>query len=290
MRTVTLSTLVLASLLVASPAAGKDRKAQAKQLAQKGTALFNAGKYDEAIVAFEQAYELRPHYLVQCNIARCHELRGAMEQAAAHYRRCLQEGGESAPQEARTALTEVEKRLREKEERENPPPPPPPPQPPPAKVRQWFATAGLGPAIELMNLDSQLKLEVSFGCHLLRRDSGPAIALDVQVGVTGGFVSIELGPRFLWDIPIVPAYGLFLTPTVLVGFSHLTAPTCSTKTGCPYAASGLTAQLGIEARMLLVNRVIVYLRPLTLDIVPVAEESRAFGLRYDLMAGAGVVF
>jgi hypothetical protein len=36
--------------------------------------------------------------------------------------------------------------------------------------------------------------------------------------------------------------------------------------------------------------VIVYLRPLTLDIVPVAEESRAFGLRYDLMAGAGVVF
>ncbi|PID38406.1 MAG: hypothetical protein CSB49_05720 [Proteobacteria bacterium] len=60
---------------------------------QRGKAAFSDRDYLGALEAFEQAYKLHPHYLMQCNIARAHERLVDMINAARHYRRCLAEGG-----------------------------------------------------------------------------------------------------------------------------------------------------------------------------------------------------
>lgn len=75
--------------------------------------LFEANDYRGAIAAFERAYELKPHFMVQCSIARCHELLEDMVRAAEHYRRCLEEGASAAPnaEQVRGTLKEVEGRI-----------------------------------------------------------------------------------------------------------------------------------------------------------------------------------
>jgi tetratricopeptide (TPR) repeat protein len=89
------------TLLGAGPAEAKpqdDRSAaKAAQHFAIGTRLFQVGHFSAAIDGFERAYRLRPHFRVQCSIARCHERLGNAQRALAHYRRCLSEGAEATP-------------------------------------------------------------------------------------------------------------------------------------------------------------------------------------------------
>jgi hypothetical protein len=66
-----------------------------------------------AISAFKRAYEIRPHHAVQCSIARCYQSLSRFVEAAAHYRRCLDEGAARTPLAAkiRTELAAVEGRI-----------------------------------------------------------------------------------------------------------------------------------------------------------------------------------
>jgi hypothetical protein len=59
----------------------------------KGKRLFEERKWVGAVAAFELAYKLRPHFFVQCSIARCYQNLNDMIEAAERYRRCLKEGG-----------------------------------------------------------------------------------------------------------------------------------------------------------------------------------------------------
>jgi len=79
----------------------------------RGGELFEKRDYLGALEAFEEAYRLKPHYVVQCNIARCHEWSGDMLKAKEHYKRCLDEGADKAEVAAavRKSLAEVERRI-----------------------------------------------------------------------------------------------------------------------------------------------------------------------------------
>jgi len=104
-------TLLLAAgrAAVAQPAPADDA---AKAFA-RGTELFDKRDYLGALEAFEEAYRLKPHYVVQCNIARCHEWSGDMIRAKTHYQRCLSEGADKAEVAAavRKSLADVEARI-----------------------------------------------------------------------------------------------------------------------------------------------------------------------------------
>ena len=94
-------------------ASGDTKKAQAKRAFARGVALFKKGEYVAATAAFERAYALRPHFMVLCNIARCHEQRAQMVEAAGHYQRCLDEGGAAGEgaAEIRASLAAVRRKI-----------------------------------------------------------------------------------------------------------------------------------------------------------------------------------
>jgi len=111
-RSTFLSGIILAALLAHAPLAGADTSPAAEAFA-RGTKLFEERSYVDAIAAFNEAYRLKPHFFVQCSIARCHENLNNFVEAAAHYRRCLKEGaGEAAVGErVRKSLRKVEAKI-----------------------------------------------------------------------------------------------------------------------------------------------------------------------------------
>ena len=74
------------------PAQANPRR-QAAGAFRRGTRAFKAGDYKTAAAAYQQAYTFRPHFAVQCSIARCYQRLKQMVLAAKHYQRCLDEGG-----------------------------------------------------------------------------------------------------------------------------------------------------------------------------------------------------
>jgi len=84
--------LLLLGLLAASDAEAQ-KDSPAAQAFAEGMGLYKQANYEGALDAFNRSYRLHPHFLTQCNIARCHERSSDMVRAAEHYRRCLEEGG-----------------------------------------------------------------------------------------------------------------------------------------------------------------------------------------------------
>lgn len=290
LRTAIWTVVTLLCLPIAS-SAQPDKTPIARALANKGARHFNRGEYDQAISAFEEAYKFKPHFMVQCNIARCYEMKGAYDKAAEHYRRCLDEGARGSPAEGevKRSLQEVEQRV-QKAEQQPEGEPAAPRQPTVIPGRPFVVSFGLGPAIQLSKHASQLKLAAGFGYHFNKTASGPALGFDLQVSVQSDFATIELGPKFFWDIPIVRSIGLYLAPSGMLGFAHVTERCHARSSICDKSRSGLTVQLGVEGKLLLADRVIVTLRPFTIDLLPTSADEWTIGVRYDLILGAGVIF
>jgi hypothetical protein len=99
--------------LVRLPAAFASDAEDAAGFFRRGKALFAQRSYRDAIEAFRRAYELQPHFMVQCSIGHCYERLGLVVEAAAAYRRCLGEGGGSTQlaAELRERLRGVERRI-----------------------------------------------------------------------------------------------------------------------------------------------------------------------------------
>ena len=97
-------------LLPTRAAAVPKKNSTAATAFAEGMKHYRQTNYLKAIDAFDRSYALHPHFLTQCNIARCHERLSDMVRAARHYRRCLKEGGESSgtAQEMQKALKSVE--------------------------------------------------------------------------------------------------------------------------------------------------------------------------------------
>src|SRR5512137_1480412 len=107
--------IAMASVIVCGTARGEEQDVSraAERAFAKGTDLFKKRDYIGAIEAFEEAYRLRPHFMVQCNIARCREWSGDFVGAGENYRRCLDEGarGTSDGERAEISLNEVQGKI-----------------------------------------------------------------------------------------------------------------------------------------------------------------------------------
>ena len=71
----------------AAPAAGDDTetRARAKALFEAGVASYDAGRYEEALASFQEAFRVRPHPLVRVNIANCYDKLGKPLEALFHF-------------------------------------------------------------------------------------------------------------------------------------------------------------------------------------------------------------
>ena len=81
------TSLVLTAMLAAAPAVAQtDEEFEvARQAYMTGEQLFNEGRYQEAIAAFQQSYDLVPIPDTMFNIAACYELAGQPDEARARY-------------------------------------------------------------------------------------------------------------------------------------------------------------------------------------------------------------
>ena len=104
--------LALAACAVAawmfSSAAGAqvDPRAMARKHFDRGLHLAQAGRYSEAIVEFDQAYQLSPHFAVLFNLGQAYGASGQPSQASRTLRRYLVEGGAQIPADRRKQVEE----------------------------------------------------------------------------------------------------------------------------------------------------------------------------------------
>jgi hypothetical protein len=109
-----LAVIALCLLPVGMPAEAREpKKGAAAEAFTQGSTLYRDGDYVGAIEAFHRSYQLHPHYLTLCNMARCYEKTNDQLRAARHYSRCLEEGGRSSKQASKiqAALKAVEAKL-----------------------------------------------------------------------------------------------------------------------------------------------------------------------------------
>ncbi|HTN51107.1 MAG TPA: PEGA domain-containing protein [Anaeromyxobacter sp.] len=72
-RTVSTLALSAALLLCTVPSVRADDVADARAHFKKGTSLYKAKRYRDAVAEFEAAYRLKPHGAIQYNLAQCRE-------------------------------------------------------------------------------------------------------------------------------------------------------------------------------------------------------------------------
>lgn len=96
MRLARTTLAVLAALAAATtPAAADPARATADAHARRGIALYNLGKYDDAIAAFEAAYTLVPSDALLFNLAQAHRQAEHCDRAVTYYQRYM--AGAPAP-------------------------------------------------------------------------------------------------------------------------------------------------------------------------------------------------
>src|SRR5687768_15339510 len=104
---------IVVLLAVAGDAAAQGTaKARAKQLVDDGLAAVDAGRYDDGIALYDEAYELVPHPEVLFLLARAHRLKGDRATALRYYEQYLaiDANGRSA-KEARRWIETLEKEV-----------------------------------------------------------------------------------------------------------------------------------------------------------------------------------
>ena len=103
---------LVAALLAAAPHAAADDVAEAKVQLRRGADLYRAGKWREAIDAFEAAYRLKPHGAIRFNVAQCRERLGEWPAALAAYADYLREVPDAKDRAAvRATMQRIEQRL-----------------------------------------------------------------------------------------------------------------------------------------------------------------------------------
>jgi hypothetical protein len=132
---------------------------------------------------------------------------------------------------------------------------------------------------------SQFKIALEGGVHFSRRADGPALAfLSFQAGFGNDYKTIELGPRFFWDIQLVKGLGLYLSPGAMIGYVGWFPSAGSNE-------SGLSFQLSLDGKLVFTERVFVLFRPFALDFMGMSLPSgMSLFLRYDFLLGVGMLF
>jgi hypothetical protein len=146
-------------------------------------------------------------------------------------------------------------------------------------TRSMSAMFSVAPALALdSGLHTQVKLGQGFAWHPSGDSSGLAFGGEIQESLGSSAFMLTMGPKVWYDIQISDALGIYLAPSVLVGFGYVSGGGTST--------FGFDMQMGFEAKMLIQDRGMIFFRPITLDI---AVADRA-AVRWDLVFGGGVTF
>jgi hypothetical protein len=163
----------------------------------------------------------------------------------------------------------------------------------------WFGSLSLGVAGKLKDTPTQFKLVEAVGYHFSGNAGGPAIVFELQESLSDEAGStayvVEIGPKFQWDIPIVQNLGLYLTPSVMLGYSRAgwSGNNVFGFGGVP-SSNGFTLQFGFEGRLILADRGLVFMRPFTIDVGGGQADCNGCGfntgVRWDFLMGGGVIF
>jgi tetratricopeptide (TPR) repeat protein len=137
-----------------------DQKAAAREKLKAGRTNFDLGKFDEAIVLFEESYKAYPYPETLYNLAQAWRQKGDLKRAVFHYKAYLRYKPEAENRaEVETRIVEMEKTLKEQDASSKKPPndvtipgegkvvtepkvevpPPPPPQPTMIPAPPWYA-------------------------------------------------------------------------------------------------------------------------------------------------------
>ena len=106
------STGALAQVPAPAPTPALDSEAnRPKLLFDAGVQAFEEGRFTEALASFEQAYQLKPHPLVQVNIANCYDKLNQPADAIEHFEAFLAspEGSPAQRDEVRAAVARLSK-------------------------------------------------------------------------------------------------------------------------------------------------------------------------------------
>jgi hypothetical protein len=152
-------------------------------------------------------------------------------------------------------------------------------------TRPWVADIGFGPSIMAYTPSSHFgrgrrgvmfKLMQEIGGHFQGDAEGPALGGVLEESF-GNDVRLSVGCKFWWDIKIIDDLGLYLTPEAKVGMALWTGHTFY---------GYFNPQLGFGAKLMLDDRWMVFLRPITADFYV----GRYFFFGWDIMAGGGVTW
>ncbi len=105
---------VLAAAAAAAPARAQSdnqARAEAKTAFEHGVADYEAGRYEQALQSFQEAYRLRPHPLVNVNIANCYDKLNKPVQALSHFQQFL--SSDIGTPEQRNEVTTAVARLKQ---------------------------------------------------------------------------------------------------------------------------------------------------------------------------------
>lgn len=103
--------LLALALVLAATAARADEASDAADAFDRGIALFDDARYDEALGAFRQAHALRPHAAILLNVAVCLDRLGRPVDAVAAYLRYRHERGDRIEPARREVLEDGLARL-----------------------------------------------------------------------------------------------------------------------------------------------------------------------------------
>jgi len=93
--------LLAAGLLVAltAPALAQSPEDEAREHFDRGIELYEQGRFEQAAVAFERAYQLKPSYRILFNIGQVENELGHFAAALQAYRGYIEQGGDEVPHE-----------------------------------------------------------------------------------------------------------------------------------------------------------------------------------------------
>jgi len=110
MKNATIWATALTLICASTHALGDDQQDEARVHYTQGVDLYKDGKFEQASIAFERAYEIAPSYKILWNIGQVQNELGHYAAALDAYRRYLADGGDEVPAERRAeAEAEIER-------------------------------------------------------------------------------------------------------------------------------------------------------------------------------------
>jgi hypothetical protein len=160
-----------------------------------------------------------------------------------------------------------------------------------------FFSGGFGPSFnvcyrsncDLVGDRTQFYGTLDFGWHLLGEGfEGPALGANFHGGFgrVAGFDNGRLGWafKFWWDIQLADDLGFYLTPFAQAG---MTSFFWDARPRASDAEHFFNLQIGMMGRLILGDRGMVYVQPVTFDTI---YNGDGMGLLYHLELGGGVTF